>query len=211
MKDTETLLETADRERHNDVWWQEVYDILKDVTDRAAALPEVTEPVVRYSGHTCENCGLPQDAVNVAGITMRLPVRAENSFQQDGRTKAWFHSFECAIQSLYLTLDCKSTAQSVTRSLDGEKVSLADFRSWATAQIRYETIPIGIENKGLRTALFDLMTWQGQEADSLRKSSVESAPTKGRPAKFSSAAERQRAYRKRQAALREATDVVATT
>jgi hypothetical protein len=128
---------------------------------------------------------------------MRLPVRAENTFQQEGYTRAWFHNLERAIQSLYLTLDTKSTPQTIARYLDGEVITLADFGRWAGKAIRYETLFQSIENKGLKNAISDLMPYQVNLANSLRNSPVVGQPPVGRPSKFSSAAARQRAYRER--------------
>jgi hypothetical protein len=46
MKREETLLEYSDRERHNDPWWQPVYEILLDNAQRLKAAPPGAQPSV---------------------------------------------------------------------------------------------------------------------------------------------------------------------
>lgn len=49
---------------------------------------------------TCENCGLPEYAVNGEGRRLQVTRRAENNFRRDRKVTVWCCSDDCATQTL---------------------------------------------------------------------------------------------------------------
>lgn len=195
----ETLLQSLERERYTDPLSEEVYQILHALEVRSASIPDVV-PVHPSpnspKGATCENCGLPSDAIASDGYAFSLETRPDNKFQhRSTKHKVWCCSRECGVQSLARNKYGEASHRwPVTlaefRQLEGEPF----FRRLDEARKpsdRYETPPHTIENTGPERALFGKVALA--HVGRFRNAS-------GRPKTYPTRAARQRAYRTRQRA-----------
>ena len=188
----ETLLQSLEREGHADPLSEEVYRILLALDIRSKNLPDVVpiHPSPNSpKGATCENCGLPSDAVASDGYAFSLETRPDNKFQhRSTKHRVWCCSKECGIQSL-------------ARNKYGEAshkwpVTLAEFR-----QLEGEPF-----FRGLTVTKYPLQTRinTGSDEGLFEKVALPSTEgfrnAAGRPKRHLSAAARQRAYRDRQRA-----------
>lgn len=136
----------------------------------------------------CHNCGLPSDCCLSEGYRIRIIRKAENEYQRDSKRAVWCHSKECAVQALGIARYGSATHK--------WPITLAQFRASQPLgeSDRTETIAETRINtaspEGLNANLDQDLTGpiSVRSGAFLRKG--------GRPRKWTSEAERLRAYRR---------------
>ena len=138
----------------------------------------------------CENCGLPEWAVSVTGVAVKITVKPENRLKRRASTKTvWCHDEECVIQTLAISKYGPASHK--------WPITLAQFRAMYKQAARHEK---SLQNADSKTSS------QGLNQKSISEyGSPIFVTQKGRPRKSRvlSDAERARAYRVRQKEARD--------
>ena len=144
---------------------------------------------------TCYNCGLPG-----ASLRARVQLRAENSYRRPKPQLLRFCNQRCAVETMFLQLPTKSTRESITRFLGSNPVTFAEFSSVTTVEVvedgldRYEKASGTCINSGAEEGEVEEVT-----LPHIPPEFRNARGPRGRPRKWESRAEKQRAYRRRQA------------
>jgi hypothetical protein len=133
--------------------------------------------------NNCENCGLPEWAVEGKGCSVVIEEKPENSFKRTRRRTIWCHNEECAVQALAISKYGRASYQ--------WPVTLGQFRALKELSAVTKNTPNPIDSKGQKTALNAIM-----DRDPIPRLFV---TKKGRPRKETvlTGAERMRGYRAR--------------
>jgi len=144
----------------------------------------------------CLNCGLPRVRVRA-----RIRLQAENDYLRDSFRRLPFCSEECAYQTAFLQLHTVSTPTTITRYLGSKPITYAEFRS----KVKLGVEPVAERGLMSRKPIAETRINTGvpeaeNEKMGLPYTEVVSGRSErlgGRPRKWSSEAERKRAYRER--------------
>jgi hypothetical protein len=140
----------------------------------------------------CYNCGLPDP-----GIQARVKLAVENTYRRSAVRALPFCNEECALQSMFLQLPTRSTRDSIARIQDGRAVSYAEFRS--KVRVHGQTVTKTIAGTRINIdpeeAENEELTPEAHPGFLSRKG--------GRPRKYNSTDERQKAHAQRQRSYRE--------
>ncbi len=139
---------------------------------------------------SCHNCGLPSWAISSPGETVQLRVKAESHFRRDRHISAWCCSPGCAVQARAIAEMGSATHK--------WPISLDQFAALEKARSdRYENRLQVVEKSAPEISDFQCLALPYGEHKSVTK--IGRGRPRGRPKKHASAAERQRAYRRRMA------------
>jgi hypothetical protein len=99
--------------------------------------------------NNCENCGLPEWAVEGKGCSVVIEEKPENSYKRTRRRTVWCHSEECAVQALAIS--------KYGRASHKWPVTLAQFRGIEELSAVTKNTPNRIDSKERKTALNAIM------------------------------------------------------
>lgn len=141
---------------------------------------------------TCHNCGLPSDIFEANGRSIVLHLQPSNRFCRATKRTVWCCSDECCYQALAIAAYGPASHK--------WPIKLSEFRTLnpltpRDEPDRTETIAETRINTGARRGKSEVMTPLVMERVSVRKTAFKRKT--GRPRKWTSEAERLRAYRTR--------------
>ena len=141
---------------------------------------------------TCHNCGIPSDISEAVGRSVTLHLQPSNRFCRATRKTVWCCSDECCFQALAIAAYGPASHK--------WPIKLSEFRTLNSLPPqdepdRTETIAETRINTGAKRGEFEIMAPLVMEGLSVRKTAFKRKT--GRPRKWTSEAERLRAYRMR--------------
>lgn len=140
------------------------------------------------SERVCHNCSLPSGAITTPGRLVRLTLKPENGFPRERRVTVWCHSDECALQAMAIARYGPASHR--------WPITMAQFRAMNRLD-RYETHAETRINSGAAETDFGIMG--GDALPGFCNAQNGPKRVSGRPRRWRSNAERQRAWRERSA------------
>jgi len=149
-------------------------------------------PQPYYEEHhleTCHSCGLPADCISGQGRKITIEVNPENGFQRRSKRTVWVHCDECAYQAFAIAKYGMPSRN--------WPVTLAEFRQlYPLPPLERSNCPETISETRINSGAAEGLN---EKADAEATEVVSGRRKGGRPRKWSSEAQRKRAYRQRTA------------